>query len=174
MFELNLNKHLDSDEKIVYFFRPSRKAYILHYILFGILFLGAIMLFSYSAIRKTTAFRAILFYFSLLFLIFVIILILRLEYKIWSRRYGLTDQRVMYSAGIFTERFKSANYSYVTDISLYQNLWDKIMNTGTIKIDTAGTNMYEIRYRKISDPYKVKKIINDLSPGMPSKRRLSH
>lgn len=168
MFDLNLNKHLNSNERMVLFFRPSRKAYILHYILYAVLFIAAIMLLSYSAINdKTSILFVILFYFSLLFLIFVIILILRLEYGILSRRYGLTEQRALYGVGIFSERFRSINYSYITDVGLYQNFWDKIMNTGTVKVNTAGTNEYEIRYRKVSDPYRIQKLINELSSKMP-------
>jgi len=173
MFDLNLNKHLNSDEKMVLFFRPSRKAYILHYIFYVVLFIAAIMLLSYSAINeKTSILFVILFYFSLLFLIFVIILILRLEYRIFSRRYGLTERRVLYSAGIFSERFRSINYHYITDVGLYQTLWDKIMNTGTVKVDTAGTGEYEIRYREVSDPYRIQKLINELSSKMPMSKSL--
>jgi len=164
----DLKNHLDSDEKIILFFRPSRKAYILQYILLLALTLGSIALFSYSAIHKTTILFKFLFYFSIIALAFALIMVLRLEYRIWSRRYALTNQRLMYSAGIFTERFKSANYAYITDIELYQSFWDKIMNTGTVKINTAGTDRYEIRYRKISAPIDLKKKINDLSQPQPS------
>jgi uncharacterized membrane protein YdbT with pleckstrin-like domain len=173
MFDLNLNKHLNSNEKMVLFFRPSRKAYTLHYFLYAVLFIAAIMLLSYSVINgKTSILFVILFYFSLLFLIFVIILILRLEYRIFSRRYGLTEQRALYGAGIFSERFRSINYSYITDVGLYQNFWDKVMNTGTVKVDTAGTDEYEIRYRKVSDPYNIQKLINELSSKMPVSKSL--
>ena len=35
------------------------------------------------------------------------------------------------------------------------------MNTGTLTVNTAGTDNYEIRYRKIKNPLEVKKMIND-------------
>jgi hypothetical protein len=41
------------------------------------------------------------------------------------------------------------------------------MNTGTVKVNTAGTNEYEIRYRQVSDPYRIQKLINELSSKMP-------
>jgi len=70
----------------------------------------------------------------------------------------------MYSRGIFYEKFHSAKYGFITDTALYQTFWDKIVNTGTININTAGTDDYEIKYRKILDPYKIKKMINDQIP----------
>jgi hypothetical protein len=92
-------------------------------------------------------------------------MLVRVEYRIWSRRYGITSERVMYSKGIFYEKFHSAKYGSITDIGLNQSFWDKIMNTGTLNLNTAGTDFYEIRYRKVSDPYKIKKMINDQVPS---------
>jgi uncharacterized membrane protein YdbT with pleckstrin-like domain len=162
MFSLNLNNYLDTDEKIALFFRPSRKAYILHYRLCVLMLIGTLILLSYSAIHeKTSILFKILFYFSLIFLSFVIILIIRVEYRIWSRKYALTNERILYSRGIFSEKFKSATYGFITDVAMNQTLWDKIMNTGTIKINTAGTDRYEIKYREVSDPFKTEKLINE-------------
>jgi uncharacterized membrane protein YdbT with pleckstrin-like domain len=88
-------------------------------------------------------------------------MLLRLEYRIWSRRYALTNERMLYSKGIFSEDFKSSSYNKITDVGFHQTFWDKIMNTGTLTVNTAGTDNYEIRYRKIRNPLEVKKMIND-------------
>jgi uncharacterized membrane protein YdbT with pleckstrin-like domain len=94
-------------------------------------------------------------------LVITVIMLFRLEYRIWSRKYTLTTERALYSKGIFTEEFKSSSYKYITDIEFHQTFWDKIMNTGTLKVNTAGGDNYEIRYRKIYNPLEIKKIIND-------------
>lgn len=167
----NLNKHLDSDEKIVLFFRPSRKAYILQYLLFIGIIVASIFFFVYFWSQKTIYLTA-LSYLLVLIIIFSLIHLLRIEYRIWSRKYALTDERLMYSKGIFSEKYKSARYAYVTDIDLNQTIWDKIMNTGTLVIDTAGTDEYEIRYRKVSDPFKIKRTINDLTSEKKSQQPL--
>src|SRR4030042_2551914 len=137
---LNLSNHLDNNEKMVLSFKPSRKAYIHHYFLFLIVLIGSIVLLTYFALNITSWFATILFYLSLTLLIYAIIMLLRLEYRIWSRRYAITNEKLLYSKGIFTEKFKSARYSYITDIGLNQSLWDKIMNTGTLTINTAGSD----------------------------------
>ena len=150
----NLNNHLDSDEKIIIFFRPSRKAYALQYI-FWILVLLCAIFFSIYGQPSSNLFILWKFinYASMLILIVTMIMILRIEYRIWSRRYALTSERLIYSNGIFSEIFKSTSYKFITDIQFQQSFWDKVINTGTIMIDTAGANNYEIRYRKISRKY---------------------
>ena len=109
--------------------------------------------------------------FSWIIILFSVIMLLRLEYRIFSRRYALTNERIMYSNGIMSEIFKSAQYNYLSDIEFEQSFWDKIMNTGTLKIHTVGTDNYQIRYRKVSDPIKIKKIINDMQTSHLTKRR---
>jgi len=159
---LTLDKHLDSNERMVEFFRPSRYAYLFQYIFFGALLIISIFfsLFNVSG-SAYFIFWNVINLISIIVLIYSIIMLLRIEYRIWSRRYALTDERVLYSRRIFSENFKSATYNRITDIGFYQTFWDKIMNTGTIVVNTAGTDNYEIRYRKIHIPLKIKRIIND-------------
>jgi len=159
---LNINEHLDSNETVLEFFRPSRLAYLFQYLLHIIIFIAAVI-FTFYGQPSSNLF--ILWKFinliSEIVLVYAIIMILRLEYRIWSRRYALTNERMLYSRGIFSEVFKSVPYYKVTDIGFFQTLWDKIANTGTVTIDTAGTDEYEIRYRKIKRPLEIKKMIND-------------
>jgi membrane protein YdbS with pleckstrin-like domain len=164
MFDFNINKHLDSDEKLLLFFRPSRKAYLFQYILLALIIIAGVIFFVYNYYVKFLFIRVVLRTLSYAIFVYAIIMLVRLEYRIWSRRYGITNERVMYSRGIFYEKFHSAKYGFITDTALYQTFWDKIVNTGTININTAGTDDYEIKYRKILDPYKIKKMINDQIP----------
>jgi membrane protein YdbS with pleckstrin-like domain len=165
MFDLNLNKHFDSNEKLLLFFRPSRKAYLFQYFLIVLMF--ALIIFFLLAQASTTLQVLKVFDKTLALAVFIVAasLLIRVEYRIWSRRYCITSERVMYSRGIFYEKFHCAKYNSITDIGLSQSFWDKIVNTGTINLNTAGTDFYEIRYRKVSDPYKIKKLINDQIPS---------
>jgi uncharacterized membrane protein YdbT with pleckstrin-like domain len=92
--------------------------------------------------------------------------ILKREIMIISSRYALTNERVIYSKGIFTERFRSFNYYSITDVELYQSLWGKIVNTGTLRLNTSGsgTDSYEINFVNVANPLTVKKKLNDLTP----------
>ncbi|MBN2458857.1 PH domain-containing protein [Candidatus Woesearchaeota archaeon] len=169
----NLDKHLDSNEKLIIFFRPSRKAYIHHYIIFAKLFLVFMTLF-FMLIEKAEFYFKPLAILCLTAALFFIVMLARVEYRIWSRRYGLTNERLLYSRGIFDQVFKSSHYNYVTDVGMYQSLWDKMMKTGTIMINTAGTDKYEIKYRKIADPYKIERMINDLTDKARRPERRFH
>ncbi|MGV8150512.1 MAG: PH domain-containing protein [Candidatus Woesearchaeota archaeon] len=163
MFNIkNLNHHLDSNEKILHFFRPSRLAYLFQYALhIGLLVLAII----FSVYNEPGSHLFIFWNFvnmaSIAVLIYSVIMLIRLEYRIWSRRYALTNERMLYSKGIFSEHFKSSTYNNITDIGFHQTFMDKILNTGTLTVNTAGTDNYEIRYRKIRNPLTVKKMIND-------------
>jgi len=159
---LNINEHLDSDEKVLEFFRPSRLAYLFQYIIHILIFIIA-LIFTFYGEPSSNLFILWRFinYASEIVLLYAVIILVRLEYRIWSRRYALTNERMLYSRGIFSEEFKSVPYYKVTDVGFFQTLWDKIIDTGTITVDTAGTDEYEIRYRKIRRPLEIKKMIND-------------
>jgi uncharacterized membrane protein YdbT with pleckstrin-like domain len=156
----DLKAHLDSDEKMVYFFRPSRHAYIHQYFFFIILLTACIYFIFYF--KDNVWFMAA---FALVGL-YSLIGILKKELIIISSRYALTNERVIYSKGIFTERFRSFNYYAITDVELYQSFWGKIVNTGTLSINTSGSGLdsYEINFLNIADPLNVKKKLNDLTP----------
>jgi membrane protein YdbS with pleckstrin-like domain len=163
MFNLkNLDEHLDSDEKILHFFRPSRLAYLFQYVFHGLLLVMAIF---FSIYGEPSSHLFIFWKFvnlaALILLFYSLIMIVRLEYRILSRRYALTTERLLYSRGIFSEKFRSSPYHKVTDIGFHQSLWDKLMDTGTLSVNTAGTDNFEIRYRKVKNPHHIKKMIND-------------
>lgn len=163
MFNIkNLDHHLDSNEKISHFFRPSRLAYLFQYMLHITIFLLAVFFSIYGEPSSNLfIFWKFVNLASTIILIYAVIMLIRLEYRIWSRRYALTNERMLYSKGLFSEDFKSSSYNKITDVGFHQTFWDKIMNTGTLTVNTAGTDNYEIRYRKIRNPLEVKKMIND-------------
>ena len=165
---VNIRKHLDSNEQIIQFFRPSRKAYLFQYFVYILLLVLGIVGYGYFS-NDEHWFAPSASYSCLGLFIVMIVLLLRLEYRIWSRRYAITSERILYSRGIFSEQFKSARYNMITDVALRQSLWDKICNTGTLAIDTAGTDQYEIRYRKVNKPFELEKLINDRIPASPQK-----
>lgn len=173
MFNIfNLNNHLDSDEKITMFFRPSRKAYILSYVFYFALLLVALFFVDYGPNGSPLfIFWRFVNYASMIVIALIIIMLLHLEYRIWSRKYALTSERIMYSRGIFSEVFKSAQYNYISDIEFEQSFWDKIIDTGTLKIHTVGTDEYQIRYRKVSNPLRIKKMMNDMQGKSIKKKK---
>jgi uncharacterized membrane protein YdbT with pleckstrin-like domain len=161
----SIDKHLGSNEKVIMRFRPSRKSFLGEYIMIIILMLFAFGFFM-TIIMTALAY---------MILVASLILLIKTEYKIWSKAYAITDARVMMSEGIFTERFKSCVYSNITNLGLKQSFFDKIMNTGTISIDTAGSDSTELILRRISRPFEVKKKISDMqSTATQQQTRITH
>jgi len=119
-----IDKHLGSNEKTILRFRPSRKSFIGEYLIFIVLLFFAMGLF-------LTVILTILAY---IILVAALILLIKTEYKVWSKAYALTDARVMISEGIFTEKSMSCVYGNITNLGLTQSFFDKIMNTGAISI----------------------------------------
>jgi uncharacterized membrane protein YdbT with pleckstrin-like domain len=163
-FSLNLDGHLASDEKLLLFFRPSRLGYLHHYVFLVILFLFASLLlgFGYAGSGGGYALYALERVIGYALLLLAVILLVRIEYRIWSRKYAVTTQRVLYSRGIFSETFQSASFDYITDIEMQQTFWDKIVDCGSLFVNTAGASEFEFRYREVRHPLEIKKRVNDL------------
>jgi uncharacterized membrane protein YdbT with pleckstrin-like domain len=164
-----MSEHLSTDEKVIYKFRISRLEFLREYLLLAfVIIISATSLFTtflskiaHYIILGTIA--TILFYaFSLL----AVVLLVRVEYKIWSRRYALTTKRVIISEGIFTEKFKSTVYDKITDVGLNQSFMDKILNIGTILVDTAGGDGIEITLEKVARPIFVKNKISEMQSSV--------
>lgn len=159
-----LSNHLDSNEKIIVKKRPSRKAFLPEYVLILLVVLVALGLGVYRLKLWLDTNYALAATFTILFGLtglIIIILLVKVEYKIWSKRYALTTERILVSTGIFSEKFKSTIYNKITDIELDQTFFDKILNVGTLKLNTAGGDNVEIVLDKISRPFDIKRHIND-------------
>lgn len=155
----SLDRHLTSNEKVIFFFRRSRKYKLFSYII-------AILLFALSLIEivlKVIPPNYIISIFSYIILIISIIWISILEFWVLSIRYAITDKRIFYSSGILNEHFKSINYQYIIKLSLEQKVWDKLLNTGTLIIDISGGEGEELKLINISNPLQLKKIISEMA-----------
>ena len=103
-----------------------------------------------------------------MFLILSIVLLIRVEYRIWSKRYALTNKRIILSEGIFSEKFRSTVYNKITDLRLNQTMFDKVLNIGTIGIDTAGTDAIEIRFIGVRNPVYIQNKISEMQSATKS------
>lgn len=162
---MSFNDHLDSDEKIILKFRQARRYYIGEYLFFIFIMLlsfGFLFTTYLSVLKSNVIFYNILTILFYIFMVISIILLIRVEYKIFFKSYALTTERILISEGIFTENFRSTSYSKITDIDLKQSFFDKLLNTGDIHIATAGTEGADLQFSHISKPVFIKKNIYDL------------
>jgi|GEM_PF-3133546 len=167
---LSLSKYLSSDEKIVFQCRTSRFAFFKEYTLVAfVVLISATSLFTtlVSRIEKYNVLASITIIIFYMFLMLSIIFLARVEFKIWSKIYALTNKRVIISEGIFSEKFESTTYDKITDMGFTQSFMDKILNIGTISIDTAGTDQIEITFENVSNPLFIKNKISDMQTPAP-------
>lgn len=88
-----------------------------------------------------------------------------------SHEYILTDKRLIIKKGWLSTNTLSVRYSRITDIKVTQGFIDKILKLGTISINTAGGEDYEIVLPHISKPYDLKQELHVLKEGYLDNRK---
>lgn len=82
----------------------------------------------------------------------------------YGRHYYLTNQRVVEAQGIFSRLSDSSEYQAITDISVYQDPFERmILHTGTISINTAGSPHAEVVMYHVDHPYKIQEEVRQLA-----------
>ena len=71
----------------------------------------------------------------------LVLAVLRVAVPLLRRRtthYVLTTHRVLYRVGVFTCTGRDVALHRITDVSYRQTLWDRVVGSGTLSIETAG------------------------------------
>ena len=55
-----------------------------------------------------------------------------------TTHYVITTHRVLYRVGVLTRTGRDIGLSRITDVSFSQSLWDRVVGSGTLTIETAG------------------------------------
>lgn len=102
---------------------------------------------------------------ALIFFFLIVIPVLgfyHLYYLRISNEYIFTNQRILIKKGWISTKTVSIHYNRITDISVTQNILDRILKIGTMAISTAGSEGYEVTLRHVSKPYLLKKSLFSL------------
>ena len=154
-------KILMKDEKILKTLKPSRWAYFWWYsigviwLIFGgspIIIMGVVLM-EYSSI-------ALLLIMLGLGIPVLIIVITELVRK--GNTYYITDRRTIHEFTFLKRDFSSAAYDKIQDLHITQGIIERIVGIGTIHINTAGSTFIEVRFKGISDPISVKRVIEEI------------
>lgn len=77
--------------------------------------------------------------------------------------YLITNKRIIIHRGWLSSLMKSVGFQDITDIKIIQAFLDKmIFKAGSLKINTAGKEAYEIMLHCVENPYEVKTKIIDM------------
>ncbi len=98
------------------------------------------------------------------FLLLLINTVYYLFYLPQANAYALTTKRILIHRGWLNRHTTSINYDQVTDVSIIQTFFERILaNSGTVRINTAGTGVHEVILNHIENPYEVKKKLGEIS-----------
>ena len=79
-----------------------------------------------------------------------------------ANAYAFTDHRVLVHRGWLSSKLISTDYSKITDITVHEPFFSRVLfRTGSVRIDTAGTNRDDVVLANIEHPYEVKKKLDD-------------
>lgn len=73
-----------------------------------------------------------------------------LSYK--SREYRFSENQLEFYEGFISIEQRNIAYDRITDVSLKKPFLQRIFDTGTVKINTAGSDSHEIKMSFLNDP----------------------
>jgi uncharacterized membrane protein YdbT with pleckstrin-like domain len=78
-----------------------------------------------------------------------------------TTHYVITTHRLLYRVGILSRTGRDIGLSRITDVSYRQTLWDRVINSGTLSIETAGEGGPTV-FSAIPDSDGVQQLLNQL------------
>ena len=78
-----------------------------------------------------------------------------------TTHYVVTTHRLLYRRGVLARSGRDIGLSRITDVSYRQTLWDRVVNSGTVSIETAGEGGPTV-FTAIPDSDGVQQLLNQL------------
>jgi membrane protein YdbS with pleckstrin-like domain len=94
-----------------------------------------------------------------LLLLLTLVLVPVLRWR--TTHYVITTHRLLFREGILARRGRDLALSRISDVSYRQTLWERIINSGTISIESAGESGPTV-LRKIPDSDRVQQLLNHM------------
>lgn len=95
-------------------------------------------------------------------IIIILILILLIFLKRLMTEYVITNKRVHCKYGLIKRVASQAEHNKITDTSLRQSFFGRILNYGNVGINTAGGAHFEIAFIGIQDPKSIIAKVNNV------------
>jgi uncharacterized membrane protein YdbT with pleckstrin-like domain len=78
-----------------------------------------------------------------------------------TTHYVITSHRLLFREGILARRGRDLALSRITDVSFTQTLWERIINSGTLTIESAGDSGATV-LKQIPDSDGVQQLLNHM------------
>jgi uncharacterized membrane protein YdbT with pleckstrin-like domain len=94
-------------------------------------------------------------------LVLLLILVVKPLLRWRTTHYVISTHRVLFREGILARRGRDLGLSRITDVSYTQTLWERIINSGTLTIESAGDGGATV-LRQIPDSDGVQQLLNHM------------
>jgi uncharacterized membrane protein YdbT with pleckstrin-like domain len=108
--------------------------------------------------RQQGVFRLVVVAAAVLLLLFLVLVPL-LRWR--TTHYVITSHRLLFREGILARHGRDIGLSRITDVSYRQNLWERIINSGTLTIESAGDSGATV-LEAIPDSDGVQQLLNHM------------
>jgi uncharacterized membrane protein YdbT with pleckstrin-like domain len=106
--------------------------------------------------RQQGVVRMLIFAVALVLLL-TVVLVPVLRWR--TTHYVITTHRLLFREGILSRRGRDIGLSRITDVSYRQSLWERIINSGTLTIESAGEGGATV-LKQIPDSEGVQQLLN--------------
>jgi uncharacterized membrane protein YdbT with pleckstrin-like domain len=94
-------------------------------------------------------------------LVLLVTVVLKPVLRWRSTHYVVTSHRLLFREGILARRGRDLGLSRITDVSYSQTLWERVVRSGTLTIESAGDNGATV-LRRIPDSEGVQQLLNHM------------
>lgn len=134
-------KLLGDDEQVQFELRPAWKTLV--WPVFWLLVIIGVFFFLLGQIRSWfggSAGTILTWVLAVVALIALFILVIRPFLFWWTTQYVFTNRRIIIRTGIIARRGRDMPLSKVNDVSFDHSVWERILNCGTLMIESAAEN----------------------------------
>ena len=89
-------------------------------------------------------------------------------FRVYGRRLVLTEDEAVFIRGVFNTSTTEIRIADIRSVEVDQTFWEKLMNIGSVKIASAGSDGWEIEIPGLPHPARVRRIINEGRHGTTS------
>jgi membrane protein YdbS with pleckstrin-like domain len=154
-----VRSYLTTDEQMILIDQPSNKAFVVEASK-EILLLGAVLIATGVWVTQGGSTSIAAIGFIAVDIILIILIVERL--RRWFIRYVLTDFRVMRSWGIVTRKMAWIPWAKVTDVSIEQSFFGRLLGYATVRIESANEASGLGVIKDLRDPHRFHRTISEM------------
>jgi uncharacterized membrane protein YdbT with pleckstrin-like domain len=147
-------------EQVLWRGRPTWRAYIGYFLKYGVLALaiGVIV----EVLKDTVWSGAPRAYgWAVTVLLLLIVALVGVIRKLQTL-YTVTSERIHIRQGIISRRDHSTTHARVQNVNSTQGILDRVLGTGDVDFDTAGSDDFEFRFYAVRHPEKLVRLVAEV------------